>query len=188
MPGPDQSEPFGANSGAGFQAQFNSFLQVLTRIATALTPVVVQSSQVEGTDTNDNAPTGFIEEYLSQQVLSGAAVALTTTVPANIATLSLTPGDWDVWGNVLSIVAGGTTTQNLIAWISDVSATGPTPPNNGAYLLDERPSAAGTANGGPVGIRRFSIAVPTTVYLSMRLDFSVSTAAGYGFIAARRRR
>lgn len=179
---------FFANAGAGFQAQFNSFLQVLTKISSTLTGLVVPSSLVHGTQTNDNAPTGFLGEYLEQEVLAGAAVPLTTTVPANIATLSLTPGDWDVWGSIFSTVAGGTTTQAFIGWISTVSATAPTAPGKGAFMLDPRAVAAGSNCGAPVGTRRISIAVPTTVYLSMRMDFGVSTAAGYGIIAARRRR
>jgi hypothetical protein len=39
-------------------------------------------------------------EYASATVASGAAVALTTATPANVATLSLTAGTWDISGTV----------------------------------------------------------------------------------------
>lgn len=172
----------------GFQAQFNALLQVLTKISATLAGVAIPSSNVKGTATNDNAPAGFIGEYVSSTVPAGSPVALTSTVAANITSIPLTPGDWDVCGSVVSAAAGGTTTQNFIAWTSTVSATMPTAPNNGALFLDERASAAGTNNIGVIGIQRISIAAPTTVYLGARVDFSVSTLSAYGFIGARRAR
>lgn len=146
----------------------------------------VLSSQITGTTTNDNAATGIIGEFISANVAAGAAVPLTTTAAANITSISLTAGDWDVRGD-FAFTAGGTTTKTSTAvWISAVSATDPGAPNSGAYYLDTNASSVGASEGAPVGMIRVSIAVTTTVYLSTKCTFAASTLSAYGFIGARR--
>src|SRR5262249_6297435 len=57
------------------------------------------SSSIVGTTTNDDAPEGNIGELLSSFIASGSAVSLTTGVAANITSILITPGDWDVTAN-----------------------------------------------------------------------------------------
>lgn len=151
------------------------------------TPTLSQPNVV-GTITNDNAAAGSVGEVISSTVLNAAAVALTSNVAANVTSISLTPGDWDVWGNVATKPAGTTTTAGVAGAINTVSATLPTYPNSGAVADMPYAAGAGQSCTFSVGKMRLSLAVTTTVYLVAQSTFSVSTSAAYGFIGARRAR
>lgn len=148
--------------------------------------VLTASSQITGTTTNDNAVSGRIGEFVTSTIPSGSAVSLTTTVAADITSISLTAGDWDVRGQFANVVQGSTVTANIIAWINTASATDPGPPNNGAYLLDNNAVSVGSARNAQVGIIRVSTATTVTVYLSTKCSFSGGTMVAYGSISARR--
>jgi len=138
-----------------------------------------------GTTTNNNAAAGVIGEYTSSEVLAGSAIPITHITNANITSVSLTAGDWHVWGVIWPVGAGGTTYNNIQGWISNVSATTPTAPNGGAYALLMAPPGD---VGLPVGMRRFSLSGTTTIYLSIRSSFAVGTLSAYGGLYARRMR
>lgn len=145
--------------------------------------------QYPGSATNDNASNGNIGEFIQSSVASGSAVALTSTVTDDITSITLTAGDWDVWANIATDPAAGTTTSVVQAWINTASKTDPGAPNGGAYLLQQQAIGAGLSQIMPVGMMRLS--VPTagaTAYLSCNLTFASSTMAAYGSIQARRAR
>jgi hypothetical protein len=139
------------------------------------------------TATNDSAPAGRVGEYIESEVLVGSAVALTSTVAANITSISLTAGDWDVWGTVAFSLTGATQTAAPGGWISTTSATAPAIPNKGAIAQFFPQQINGQATW-PVGMRRLSLASTTTVYLSASDGFSAGSVSAYGFIGARRAR
>ena len=60
--------------------------------ATITNPAII------GTTTNDDAAAGKIGEYQSAGIGFGSAISLTTATPANVTSISLTAGDWDVSG------------------------------------------------------------------------------------------
>lgn len=146
----------------------------------------LKSYMLTGTATNDAAPVGAVGEYLESIVLAGAGVSLTSGSPANITTLSLTAGDWDVWATAGFTPAGGTLPTVLGASISTTSNTLATGPNNGAIIYTELTYPAGRPQILPVGTKRISIASTTTIYLVALAGFTVSTLTGYGSLAARR--
>ena len=147
--------------------------------------ILYPNKGIKGTITNDSAATGVVGEFISSTILVGAAVSLTTGTAANVTSISLTAGDWDVSGLVSSVAAGGTTISGFLAWISTTSATAPTSPNSGGYVLLQVTGAAGGNIALPVSTMRMSLASTTTVYLSTLQTFS-STDSAYGFISARR--
>jgi hypothetical protein len=146
---------------------------------------------VQGTNTNDNAAAGNMGEYVVSSVLSGGSVvALTSNTAANVTTISLTAGDWDVRGAVFADGAGGTTATRVAGGVSRTTAT------LGGFGDDTQGSAqwAGSATLG-IGANQVGVAIPasrmslsatTTVYLVAVANFTVGTAAAYGFISARR--
>jgi len=148
--------------------------------------VTVSSGQYPGEPTTGNATAGNVGEFVSQTVLVGAAVSLTNGVAANITSISLTAGDWDVSGNVDFLPAGTTTVNSVSAWTSITSATFPTSPNAGALNRIQAPFTTGVDQVLPVGVQRISVSGTTTVFLSALAGFSVSTMQGYGFLRARR--
>lgn len=138
--------------------------------------------------TNDSATAGDLGEYQEAEVLVGAAVALTTATDANVTSLSLTAGDWDVWGEVSFSLNAATTVTAVNGWISTTSATLPTAPNKGALATLTTTLTTGATQCLPVGVRRVSLSATTTVYLSARAAFAVNTMSAYGILCARRAR
>lgn len=143
---------------------------------------------IVGTTTNNNTNAGNVGEYIESDVLSGSAVSLTTGAPANLTSISLTAGDWDVGGAVVFVPAGTTTVSALAASTSTTSATFATAPNKGAYFGLTLPFTTGQGQIAPLGNRRYSVSGTTTVFAVVQASFGVSTMTAYGTLWARRRR
>lgn len=132
-----------------------------------------------GTPTNDNAATGYVGEYVSA---TSASTGITTNTSTNIQTISLTAGDWDVWGVIAFAAAAGTLPTTLIAGVSTTSAT-----LGGIYQqLQGITWNSGASNTLAAPTVRVSIASTTTVYLVGFATFTVSTMNTIGTISARR--
>ena len=167
--------------------QFQLLNPITLSDATATTLTFSPSTGgIVGTTTNDDADAGNVGEIVESTVLVGAAVSLTTATDADITSISLSAGDWDVWGLVSFSPAGTTTISSLIGWISSTSATLPTSPNEGAISTFNLTFTTGATQDISVGMKRISVAGATTVYLSAQATFLVSTMDGYGYIGARR--
>ena len=136
--------------------------------------------QLAATATNDNATAGNIGEFVSSTVLFASAISMTTAIPTNITSISLTAGDWDVWGNIGISHTGTVAASNM--WISSVSATVP----DSAFHSGLTGNVSGIIL--PVQQLRFSLTTTTTIYLSASTSFSTGTAVGFGGIYARRAR
>lgn len=161
-----------------------------TVIAAAVTfsGLITPSSTVgiKGTATNDSAQAGSIGEYVTS---TATAVNITTSnVAQNITSISLTAGDWDVWGNIEYDSAATTTTTGVVSSINTTSATNAASPLRGIYA-----STGGILSGGgntsqPAPMQRLSLSTTTTVFLVGYALFAVSTMSATGIISARRRR
>ena len=140
-----------------------------------------------GTTTNNNAAAGSVGEYRSTIVVSGSQVSLTDTVSTTIASISLTSGDWDIWGQVNFNPSAGTIITYHAASISTTSgAIAPVPADNESYVAIFATAAAGNGDTLPIAPARISISGTTTMYLIARSFFSVSTNFAFGKICARR--
>lgn len=146
----------------------------------AITPS--QTAGIVGTTTNNNANAGSFGEYVTN---SASGVSLTTATTANITSVSLTAGDWDVSGAVTYSPAGSTTVSALTTGISTTSATLPSNNTGGYNLLALSFTTGATQVHGTQDVR-ISIAGTTTVYLVAQAQFGVSTMTANGFIRARR--
>jgi hypothetical protein len=104
--------------------------------------------------------------------------------------MSLTPGDWDVSGNVVYATTGDTVVATaLLAWINTVSATPPTFPGKGAFTQRRQVAAPFNDDAILAGTLRLSLGATTTVFLSTYALFSPGSGTkAYGFLQARRRR
>lgn len=144
-----------------------------------------------GTTTNGNAKTGYIGEFLTSTVAVGSAVSLTTATAADVTTLALTAGDWDISATIDHALAAASTTV-ISSGISLTSNTMPTQPGGSGLGTDPLSvqSVVLTTNTGtysqdiqPV---RLSIAATTTVHLVAKDTFSAGAVTAYGTIRARR--
>lgn len=143
---------------------------------------------VLGVTTNSNAAPGIVGEFITSTIPSGGAVPLTSGATSNVTSISLTPGDWDVGGNVGFNAAGTTTITVESGGISVTSGVLPTSPGGGAFFTLSLPFTTGADSVFPVGVTRLSVATTTTVFLVANATFAASTLSAFGFIGARRRR
>ena len=161
--------------------------------------VAFKDQLITGTPTNDNAPAGFLGEYIQSTIPTGSAVALTTATPANITSIALTSGDWDVDCQVEFSPAATTSVTQSNAAMSLTSATLSTQPGGtvGIATLGPEPiltvnqAAAVPAAGYAVAPTTVRITVAqsnstATVYLVAQATFTVSTMSAFGSIRARR--
>lgn len=129
---------------------------------------------------------GSVGEYVSSTVATGSSVSLTTNTTANITSISLTPGDWDVTG-VVDFTFGATTSYtNLQGGVSTTSAT---IGGQDSYFDFETAATVPTATKDPaftVPTVRLTLTSTTTVYLVAQATFTVSTLKAYGTLRARR--
>lgn len=131
-----------------------------------------------GTKTNDNAAAGMIGEYITA---NGGPFTLGGI--ANIASISLTAGDWDVSGRITFTPAPTTRPVQFSAGLSAASGAFSTPANGFSTAF-----TAGVPATIDAGVARFSLAGTTTIYLVGLASFTVSSMTASGIIAARRAR
>lgn len=172
-----------ANGGTGTTTSTGTGSVVLGTSPTLTTPNIV------GTSTNDSAAAGSVGEIISATTTSGSAVALTTAVAANVATIALTAGDWDV--EAISYYVLGATT-NVTILTSSVSTTSATLDLAAGRFMQVSFGTAGLVHGaisitGGASTRiRISLAASDDIHLVARANFTVSTCAAWGTITARR--
>ena len=155
----------------------------------AFTPA--QVAGIVGTTTNNNAQAGSVGEYMQTLVVAASEVALTNNTSANMCSMSLTAGDWDISGLVMFDVGATTNFTEMYAWATTTSAQ--------TLTLAVLNTATVAAHSYPVGgsvlsnivaltlpPTRFSLSATTTVYLVAMSRFTVSTAAVFGGFRARR--
>lgn len=120
------------------------------------------------------AAAGKLGEYISG--IRENPLGLTTEVSANVASVPLTAGDWDVSGAVIFALNGATSGYRL-AGITGHNFT----PEDG------RPTTTETGSGTIVVSRlRVLVSSPTTIYLTAAAEISAGTVSVIGQITARR--
>lgn len=142
-----------------------------------------QTNGIVGTTTNNNANAGSVGEFVTA---TSGAVGLTSGTPANVTSISLTAGDWDVWGNVMFQAAAATVLQTAQTGINTTSATIPAAPLNSVVTGLTFATNAQYSQIAPQ--QRLSLSTTTTVFLVCNSGFTTSTETATGYIAARRRR
>ena len=188
-----------AQGGTGVGTSTGTGSTVLSTSPTLVTPVLGAATAtsltfspttggIVGTTTANDADAGKVGEIASSIILDGSAVSITTATATNLTSISLTAGDWDVWGNINYLATGTTSITGCYAWINTASAALP----NAAYInvLRYAPAAVTGAEYSAVSApyRRISVSGTTTVYLSGYATFTVSTLSMRGGITARRAR
>lgn len=159
-------------------------------LVTVTSTAALTNKSIVGVTTNSNAAAGSVGEYISSSVLQASKISLTSGVAANVTSISLTAGDWDVSGSVAFEPAATTLTTVAFGSATTTSATSPAvgTENNigGTYTTGSGTTPAGWSSLANFGSTRFSLSGTTTIYLVAFSNFSVSTNSAYGFIGARR--
>ena len=166
---------------------------LLSNGAGALPSMQIKNSALAGTTTNDDATTGNMGEFISSSIATASSVALTTNTPVNITSISLTAGDWIVYGQIAFTATSTTHVSQRVGAISTTTGTLPTSISDSTQSSTyfSRASEIIGTNDSCFEIspcRQSLSAASTTIYLVARGIFTVSSLKAYGFIAARRRR
>lgn len=142
---------------------------------------------VKGTTTNDNTSAGNVGEFVSASDLTDPAFPATGTY-GDLASISLTAGDWDV-----SIV--GRANQNGATWtlveigISTTSGNSGTGLNTGDNDIAESwasSSTTPTRSSLAIPAYRMSVSSTTIVYYKIKANYSAGGPVISGRISARR--
>lgn len=145
--------------------------------------------QIPGTATNDSAGAGKVGQIISATVASGSPISLVDGAAKTVTSISLTAGDWDVYGVVHFDRGAGTTLFRLFGSISQTDNTVDFSP--GAFGSLSFP-AAGTVPDTTSAVTitvptvPVSVSTTTTIYLTVNQGFTVSTLVAWGSIVARR--
>lgn len=145
--------------------------------ATSITFSNYATGGIVGTSTDDAAAAGYVGQRLASNNTGGSA--MTSTVALNIANITLTAGDWEVYamgtfgptGNPTVIVVGLSTTSATLGGTNTFNVI------QGAVLANTNAMCAPT--------QTFSVSGSTTVYLVLQATFT-ATCTGFGEIHARR--
>jgi len=145
-------------------------------------PTGLTAPQLGITDGSD-APPGYIGEFIS--IVQDTTLDVPNDVSADITSLTLPAGDWDVGGSVYIHPSKNAT--KFAAWVNDISATQPDGFQGGLMVVSG--SLSTDVNGSVTGVRRWNITQDTTIYLGTHVIISsAGTCVAGGMIAARRRR
>ena len=181
----------GASGSGSFVGSTSPTLVTPTLGAATATSVAFSPTTggIIGTTAADNATAGDVGELFSGT--NATAVAMSTGSVTLINSISLTAGDWDVWGAFYTVVGGTTVNSNIQAQLHTTTATIAAP---STAQLASIQGSFGTITTGQqtflnLGVSRWNLsAANTTVYLNAVATYSVSTLTGNGNIFARRRR
>lgn len=148
--------------------------------------VTVSPGQYPGEPSNGAATAGNVGELISANVVQGSAVALTSATIANVTSIALTAGDWDIFAEV-GFIPGGTTT--ITRWGGSIETANnifsSVAPNSVIWSMGSFTPGA-NANLFNVGPLRVSLSAGATYYLNAVSTFATSTNAAFGTIRARR--
>lgn len=171
----------------------NTFISSTTFSGTLF---ATSSTTIKGTTTNDNAALGNIGEVISSSTLQSVGISMTTGNTFNIASVSLTAGQWSVSSSAGVKGAAGTTLSELQSATTLTSATLPgsdniaVPDSSGQIQFDDVFSPVDTIGGNRYVagqlISVVKLATTTTVYLVVNAAFGVNTLTAYGNITATR--
>jgi hypothetical protein len=158
------------------------------------TSPTITTPNITGVTTASNATAGSIGEVISSTIAVGSAVSVTTSTPLNITNITLTAGDWDVYGSVNYLASAAAQVQH--SYMVSLTTSSATIDLTGGRTCicdagGDTYTAAGlatlltvVANVGPV---RFNVSGSTQVFLNGQSTFTTSgTQTAYGIIYARR--
>ena len=145
---------------------------------------------INGVTDGSSAGAGVVGEELRSAVAVGSAIALTTTEFNDVTSLSITAGDWDLYGVVCFTTGGALTATNFVAGFSTTSGNFSTGLTQGDNRIDSPLSPVSASSDTCLTLPQYRITISstTTYYLKCASTFAAGSVSAYGRISARRRR
>ena len=163
-----------ANGGTGSATQ--NFVDLTTTQNVGGAKTFTTGATIKGVTDGSTAASGYVGELLTATTVS--AVALTSGVSANMVTLSLPAGDWDVWG---WLTTSNNAFTSCLYSVNNVSAT--LGASNATYI-----GGGGTIGpcAGQAPRVPYNTTSTSTIYLVINTTFSAGSPTASGTIYARR--
>lgn len=147
------------------------------------------SAGIVGVTDASDVSSPIVGEFTAGFISLGAPTALTNGTIINLTSFSVPAGDWDVYGQVGFLPAASTIMTNISAGISRTSATfANADSTTGSSTQLSLTFTTGASQIISCGTCRMNVNTPTTIYLVVRSNFTVSTNSAYGSVFLRRRR
>jgi hypothetical protein len=147
---------------------------------------------IRGTSSNTVPLAGYVGEYKEVNLPQASDKAMGNGVPLTVASLALTPGDWDVYGWIGFTGGASTTVTRLLGCLSLTAATIDTGTPGASWATVQVPGTVIGASAnyfkGMCGYRRMTISASDTVYLVGYATFTGNAPSVWGKIWARRMR
>lgn len=155
---------------------------------------LVAAAGVPGNTTGNSIAAGYVGEKIQSSRLRSAGSSLSNGTPLNVASISITPGIWDIYASAGFQYASATATS-MIAAISTASSTLPgtdttaVPDSAGQQRETSDPVITTTSTDDSLDIISPAIVVTTTTtyYLVAQSAFSAGSVTAYGYLSATRR-
>lgn len=177
LPSPDEKESHRVNT-------------LLRQAIQYINLILPSRGQHLGTAASDVAAAGNVGEVLTATVVAASAISISNGVPFTLASLTLSPGNWEVSSFLHFVTAATTNVTQMQSGVNVVDATlNPT----GVFAHNAMTFAPFVPGPGRILSSRTTgnvqtLAAPLTIYCVGQLDFTVSTATAWGGIRAWRRR
>lgn len=156
---------------------------------TTISRSVFDGGYYKGNNSGGANSAGMIGEQIRSYVGSGTPISLSTTAAANITSIALTPGIWDVSAMGAFITAATTVPTKFQISISANSATVAGMVGDSDALLNLSTAASlGTGYQPTLAVPSFRVTISanTTYFLVALANFTVSTLTAYGRLSASR--
>jgi hypothetical protein len=185
---------FQQNSSATGSMRFRTGASTVDRLIIAADGTInaqgnpITNARYQGTITGitngANATAGNVGEILSA---TSSAINLTTNSWANLTSITLTPGDWLVWGGISFAPSTTTSITELIGGINTVNNNWNALPigNFREFFPAIVPTATRTLVR-PISTVRYNVTTNTTIFLNTLAVFTVSLLTASGTITAQR--
>jgi hypothetical protein len=163
----------------------SSGLEISGPTGTALAVDTTNAVRIKGTSGTGNAPAGYIGEHVKSTVLVASSVTLTNNTYADITSITLTAGDWDVTG-VVAFQAAAITGTQVQGGIGTLSGNATNSVRGSTQFDTATVPTSVTDICHSISPFRAELSGSTTYYLKAYGLFSAGTLKAFGRITARR--
>ena len=147
----------------------------------AINGSISASTGIYATTGNVAISSGMIGEIISSSIPSVSSVSLSSTITSDVTSISLTPGNWKISGNVHFIETVATVTARE-AGINTVTATLPTDGSE-AYNGTQTTTTT-TINTISLTDKYITVVSNTPIFISAQITFSAGSCQAFGNITA----
>lgn len=162
---------------AGGVPSISSTLPAFTTSSITFSPT---TGGIVGTTTNDNADAGKVGEYITSSVPT-PGTSISSGTDTNLTSISLTAGDWDVWGSW-----GFQPSVNATLFIAGINTVSATRPDTSLCVCRSATTGLYQTTCSAIPMQRLSLSGTTTVYMVAIVNLVSGTANQFGFLSARR--